>query len=314
MRAWMKLAVAGVPLLTVVACNRRVLGTFFDLPRPPAATPAIAAADTVRTGRPLPSSLDAPALPPPAFEKTLTADTALAMLPRDHAGNVDWVAAVRQGVIRPRSTLPGRPAPDSTGFRFLFDFFFPGPDTTFDAYFPHSTHTEWIGCQQCHARIFAYRGASIKMLDILQGKYCAECHGKVSYPVATACERCHTRLQGMPPNRAKAELLGTVTLVRVQGDSAKGVEGNAGTVKTDDFPRAVFPHWVHRSRYRCKACHMEVFQPQAGANRITMKDIAEGRACGVCHDGRTAFAAQFGACERCHIPPRPAAVVEKPGP
>jgi len=237
----------------------------------------------------------------PAFEKHLNADSARAQLPRDRAGNIDWVAAVRSGVILPRSTLPGRPQPDTNSFRFLYDFYFQGPDTLFDAYFPHSTHTEWLNCQQCHARIFPYRGAPMKMADILQGKYCAECHGKVSFPVVTDCERCHTRLTTMPPGRASNDLIGTITLVRARPDSGRAVEGNAAGVATDDFPRAVFPHWVHRSRFRCKACHMEVFEPKAGANRITMKDISEGRRCGVCHNGQTAFAVEFGQCERCHI-------------
>ncbi|HEX4934364.1 MAG TPA: c(7)-type cytochrome triheme domain-containing protein [Gemmatimonadaceae bacterium] len=312
---------ATVVLLATVGCNSRVLATFLDLPAPPApVAPAVSAGtteargasrDTIRrdaTGASTTAAGDgatnAPALPPPPFESTLNADSARAMLPRDRPGNVDWVAAVRQGIIRPRAALPGRILPDSNGFRFLFDFFFPGPDTTFDAFFPHSTHTEWVNCQQCHARIFPYRGATIRMSDVLQGKYCAECHGKVAYPVATACERCHVRFTAMPPNRTKGELIGTLQLARATRDSVKGIEGNAGAVVTDDFPRATFPHWVHRSRYRCKACHMELFEPRSGANRITMQDISAGKACGACHNGRVAFAAQFGSCERCHIPPK----------
>ena len=198
--------------------------------------------------------------------------------------------------------LAGRAQPD-TSFRLLYGFYLSGPDTLLDAWLPHAPHTEWLNGQQCDARIFPYRGAAIKMADILLGKYCAECHGKVSYPVVTACERCHTRLTTMPPNRAPNELLGTITLARAKPDSGAVIEGNATGGISDDLPRAVFPHWVHRSRYRCKACHMEVFEPRAGANRITMTDIAEGRRCGVCHDGRTAFAAQFGSCDRCHVPP-----------
>ncbi len=68
-----------------------------------------------------------------------------------------------------------------------------------------------------------------------------------------------------------------------------------------------FPHWVHRIRYRCKTCHMQIFEPRQGANRITMADIGAGQACGVCHDGQTAFASGFGECERCHVAPTPPA-------
>jgi c(7)-type cytochrome triheme protein len=146
-------------------------------------------------------------------------------------------------------------------------------------------------------RIFSYRNTPIQMGDLFQGKYCAECHGKVSYPVVTGCERCHRRLT-MPPGRAQPEFLGTIALARVR-DTA----GSAMGVGIDSFPRATFPHWTHRIRYRCKACHMELFEPRAGATAITMRDIAEGRACGRCHDGTTAFRATVGACQRCHLSP-----------
>lgn len=78
--------------------------------------------------------------------------------------------------------------------------------------------------------------------------------------------------------------------------------GFSGGVRTDSLPRARFPHWVHRIRYRCKACHTQLFEPKAGANAVTMKAISNGQFCGRCHDGQTAFRAGFGQCERCHTP------------
>lgn len=283
--AWLGLAV-----LVAAGC-RQALSTVLDLPppRPPAQQPAVAAAaaqsavpvaeDTVR----------------PPIERLLHADSVRALLPRDHAGNIDWVAAVRSGIINPRPVLPGRPRPAPGSFQFAFDFVYPGPDTTFDAHFPHSVHTEWLSCQQCHPRIFAYRNAPISMGEIFQGRYCAECHGKVAYPVASGCERCHRRLS-MPPDRAQPEFLGTLVLARVQDDS-----GNARGVRVNSLPRAQFPHWVHRIRYRCKACHMEVFEPRSGANEITMQAIRDGQKCGVCHNGTTAFAPTMASCDRCHV-------------
>ena len=254
--------------------------------------------------------------PRPAFEGTLDPDSAVKMLPRDHAGNIDWAAALRTGIIRPRTVLPGRAAPDTQGFQFDYDFNYAGPDTLFDAYFPHSTHTQWLTCNTCHARIFPYRDTKMKMADIFMGKFCGECHGKVAFPVMTACERCHVRLP-VPAGRAKPELLGTITLARAAPDSASGgvVEGNAAGVSTTALPAARFPHWVHRSRYLCKSCHMELFVPKAGANRITMQLISKGESCGTCHDGKTAFGAGFGSCNRCHVPPAapaPAAVPPTP--
>lgn len=288
-------------VLSGTACHRRVLEVLFDVPARAAPHPQPRAVRATEMLTVLPAQRDT--LPPPPIEGTLDPDSVTKLLPRDHAGNIDWMAALRQGTIRPRLTLPGRHAPDTGSFRFAFDFLLPGPDTTFDALFPHSSHTEWLECQQCHPRIFKYRGAKITMGDVLQGKFCGACHGKVSFPVATACERCHTKFP-MPPNRAKPELIGTVVMRRAAGDSTPGgtIAGNAAGVRTAALPPAQFPHWVHRTRYVCKACHMGLFEPVAGANVVTMKDIGAGKACGTCHDGKTAFAASFGYCERCHAP------------
>jgi c(7)-type cytochrome triheme protein len=295
-----------VLVLAVAGCSRRLLSVFLDLPpRPQQAAPRPVtppAASGAHAG--VPTVPIAPA-DTPAIERTLDPDSVVKLLPRDNAGNVDWMAAVKRGIINPRPALPGRPAPAAGpgAFQFKFDFYFKGPDTTFDAFFPHSSHTAWVDCQQCHARIFPYRGAELRMGDIFAGKYCGECHGKVSFPTMTGCERCHTRLK-MPPNRAKPELIGTITLARAKDTTrADGtIAGNAAGVRTDDFPAARFPHWVHRIRFQCKSCHMELFEPRAGANRITMKDIGAGKSCGACHNGQIAFPATFGYCERCHVP------------
>jgi c(7)-type cytochrome triheme protein len=48
---------------------------------------------------------------------------------------------------------------------------------------------------------------------------------------------------------------------------------------------------------------MQLFEPRAGANTVTMRMIKEGQACGQCHNGRDAFAATIGTCQRCHVPP-----------
>lgn len=292
-----------------MAC-RQALSTIVDLPAP-APAPAVAApaappAPSVRVPDPVP----APDTARPPIERFLHPDSARPLLPRDHAGNIDWVAALETGVIRPRSALPGNPVPaDPAPFQFAFDFHYKGPDTTFDAQFPHSRHTAWLACQQCHPRLFPYRNTPIQMGDIFQGKYCAECHGKVSFPVLTGCERCHFRMQ-VPPDRAQPEFLGTLALRRV----AQPATPTQAAAPQEDLPAATFPHWVHRIRYRCKACHMELFEPKNGANAILMKDISEGRACGRCHDGVTAFKAGFGACDRCHIPAPAAANAAVPGP
>jgi c(7)-type cytochrome triheme protein len=282
------LAVGLAAVLVITAACSQVLGSVLDLP-PPKPQPA-AAAEAARPG-----VVSEPA--PPPIELIRNRDSVRALLPRDHAGNIDWAQALRAGIIRPRATLPGQTASsDPAPFQFGYDFTFKGPDTTFDALFPHSTHTEWVACQQCHPRIFPYRNTTVTMGDVFQGRYCGECHGKVSYPVVTGCERCHQGL-AMPANRARADFIGDVQLRRIVTDS-----GNAKGVNTNPLPRATFPHSVHRIRYRCKACHMQLFEPRAGANAVTMLRIQAGEFCGRCHNGQTAFAAGFGQCERCHVP------------
>ena len=58
----------------------------------------------------------------------------------------------------------------------------------------------------------------------------------------------------------------------VIGDSTAvngaAIAGNAVGVNTSGLPKAQFPHWVHRIRYRCKTCHMDIFEPEAGSNVI----------------------------------------------
>jgi len=61
----------------------------------------------------------------------------------------------------------------------------------------------------------------------------------------------------------------------------------------------VFSHWFHRIRYRCKVCHHELgFEMRAGANDVTMKEIVDGKFCGMCHNGRIAWSTEN--CDLCH--------------
>ena len=70
----------------------------------------------------------------------------------------------------------------------------------------------------------------------------------------------------------------------------------------DDIPPAVFPHFLHRMQFKCHVCHDAIVEMKAGANPITMDAIQDGKFCGVCHNGKTAFQSTFEACPRCHRP------------
>lgn len=62
---------------------------------------------------------------------------------------------------------------------------------------------------------------------------------------------------------------------------------------------AVFPHWFHRVRFRCKVCHSDLgFKFKAGGNQINMLKIIDGQFCGACHNGQIAWPVEH--CDLCH--------------
>ena len=77
----------------------------------------------------------------------------------------------------------------------------------------------------------------------------------------------------------------------------------------------VFQHWIHRSMFTCRVCHVDVgFGMKAGATGIKAIDNERGYYCGACHngkkvvDGKTVFQAcstkatyeDQKRCDRCH--------------
>lgn len=71
----------------------------------------------------------------------------------------------------------------------------------------------------------------------------------------------------------------------------------------------VFSHWLHRSRFTCRLCHVDVgFAMTANGTRMREDDNRQGYYCGACHNGKIAFAAQVRKsggeeqknCDRCH--------------
>lgn len=77
----------------------------------------------------------------------------------------------------------------------------------------------------------------------------------------------------------------------------------------------VFDHWLHRSRFTCRLCHVDIgFAMKTGGTEVRAADNEKGYYCGSCHNGRTVFgdktvfqsctekaaAADMPRCERCH--------------
>jgi c(7)-type cytochrome triheme protein len=67
-------------------------------------------------------------------------------------------------------------------------------------------------------------------------------------------------------------------------------------------PRALFSHRSHAT-FGCYACHPSIF-PQQTLVGFTHQEMSEGKFCGRCHDGRTAFAIPGTTCTRCHVDAR----------
>ncbi|MCC6621909.1 MAG: hypothetical protein IT385_11675 [Deltaproteobacteria bacterium] len=64
---------------------------------------------------------------------------------------------------------------------------------------------------------------------------------------------------------------------------------------------ALFSHFAH-DMYTCVSCHPGTF-PQRKLG-FTHHDMEQGRFCGSCHDGQTAFGPKDRGvdCETCHVP------------
>jgi len=71
----------------------------------------------------------------------------------------------------------------------------------------------------------------------------------------------------------------------------------------------VFDHWLHRSKYTCRLCHVDIgFGMTAGSTKIRAADNKKGYYCGTCHNGIMTYNAKkvFEACsgddsKRCGI-------------
>jgi c(7)-type cytochrome triheme protein len=129
-------------------------------------------------------------LPPPDVESHLSWARAQEELPENELGGIDWTAALEQGLIRPRTGADPK-AKDAAAFKY--DFIIEGKKPKFDAIFPHSAHTAWLGCQNCHTALYPYRRNTAKMKEMRKGASCGACHGKVAFSLKQ-CKRCHINM------------------------------------------------------------------------------------------------------------------------
>ena len=115
----------------------------------------------------------------------------LQILPKDNAGNVDWVKSLRQGIIKPKDSLdPKKPTTPVIDLDIVFKVKGDLPDVVY----PHYPHTEWLSCNNCHPKIFIMQAGANKvtMTKIEEGQFCGRRHGVVAFPLSN-CTRCHSK-------------------------------------------------------------------------------------------------------------------------
>jgi len=66
--------------------------------------------------------------------------------------------------------------------------------------------------------------------------------------------------------------------------------------------KVVFDGKLHAEKgFKCADCHQGVFMMKKGGDKITMKDIREGKFCGTCHNNTKAFGTTDAvSCSKCH--------------
>lgn len=143
----------------------------------------------------------------PAIHQKQNPADAFRTLPPDFAGNkVNWVKAIEDGDIIPRTSIS-----DSNRVQPVLDMNVI-LDHTADmpmVRFPHKPHTQWLDCSNCHDWLFKQkaRATNFGMFDVLSGEFCGRCHGAVAFPL-TACDRCHSVYRtpdGLPPGKTVNE-------------------------------------------------------------------------------------------------------------
>lgn len=205
--------------------------------------------------------------------------------------------------------------------------------------FKHWIHRSKYTCRLCHVDVgFAMEanGTGLTELDNKMGMYCGACHngteafGPESIDAAGRktlnCEKCHSLgqqvdfkynffefKQGLPRERfgngidwQKAEeenfiqikdYLEGVSIKRAKIQEPEEFSINA---KEKNMPKIIFSHKKHAMWNGCELCHPEIFQVKKGAEPYSMREIFDGKYCGLCH-GPVAFPNLD--CQRCHTDP-----------
>lgn len=85
----------------------------------------------------------------------------------------------------------------------------------------------------------------------------------------------------------------SLSLAQVGGGDLSLKGGSAGPVR--------FSHAAHvdGAGLKCQQCHAKLFTNARQHKPVTMAQMRQGKSCGACHDGKTAFSVT-GNCKDCH--------------
>ena len=180
------------------SCSTKTRQLFFDIPPPSPqklAEQARMQAELEAANNPEPEEqTSTPMLglydesrPRPDIESLSNWEDVLEALPKDYKKKADWSAAIEQGIVRPR---PGADPRTLLATAFQYDFIIAAEKPKNEGYFPHSSHTQWLGCKNCHTSIYPYKRNPATMKEMRAGESCGTCHGKVAFSLKQ-CKRCH---------------------------------------------------------------------------------------------------------------------------
>jgi len=145
----------------------------------------------------LPEPATEPAPPPPVLDpanpdhrRLQAPEEAFSKLPRDARGKPDWMRALREGAIQPRSSVTGSAPPQVLDLDIVMKNTAQMPFVKF----PHDSHTRWLACSNCHDALFTPKAGAnpTDMTKIFRGQSCGVCHTTVAFTAMFACERCHS--------------------------------------------------------------------------------------------------------------------------
>lgn len=114
-------------------------------------------------------------------------------LPKSDSGNgIDWMRALKEGLITPKESLKEDAAPRKISIdktlvlKAEMSGIPPGV-------FPHNAHEQWLDCANCHPDLFNIKKKttrSLLMRNMVRGESCGLCHLRVAFPLDD-CRRCH---------------------------------------------------------------------------------------------------------------------------